>query len=92
MTDDQTALLVKAKDSVRAAGLLARDGLYDFAVSRAYYTMLYAAKAETVALARPKSPIPSSVSTLASTVPTGAKPTLASSRYFVTTTLVTADG
>jgi len=45
VTDDQTALLVKARDSVRAAELLARDGLYDFAVSRAYYTMLHAAKA-----------------------------------------------
>ena len=45
MTDDQAALLAKARDSVRGAELLARDGLYDFAVSRAYYAMLYAAEA-----------------------------------------------
>jgi len=45
VTDDQSALLAKARDSVRGAELLARDGLYDFAVSRAYYTMLYAAEA-----------------------------------------------
>ena len=45
MTEDQAALLAKARDSIRAAELLARDGLYDFAVSRAYYTMLYMAEA-----------------------------------------------
>ena len=45
MTEDQTALLAKARDSIRGAELLARDGLYDFAVSRAYYAMLYAAEA-----------------------------------------------
>lgn len=45
MTEDQTALLAKARDSIRGAELLARDGLYDFAVSRAYYAMLYVAEA-----------------------------------------------
>ncbi len=45
MTDDQTALVAKAEDSVRAAELLARDGYYGFAVSRAYYTMFYIAEA-----------------------------------------------
>ncbi|MBL7132619.1 MAG: HEPN domain-containing protein [Phycisphaerae bacterium] len=45
MTKEQAALLCKARDSVRAAKLLADDGLYDFAVSRAYYTMFYVAEA-----------------------------------------------
>jgi len=38
MTPEQEALLSKAHDSVRAAQLLADAGLYDFAVSRAYYS------------------------------------------------------
>ena len=45
MTPDQGALLRKAQDSLRAARLLDRDGLYDFAVSRAYYVMFYVAEA-----------------------------------------------
>jgi uncharacterized protein (UPF0332 family) len=45
MTGDQTALVAKAADSVRAAELLARDGYYGFAVSRAYYAMFYIAEA-----------------------------------------------
>ncbi len=45
MTEDQSGLLAKAKDSNRAAELLAKDGLFDFAVSRAYYAMFYAAEA-----------------------------------------------
>ena len=45
MTSDQTALITKAVDSVRAAELLARDGYYGFAVSRAYYAMFYIAEA-----------------------------------------------
>ena len=45
MTEDQAGLVAKARNSVRAAELLARDGLYDFAVSRAYYAMFYAAEA-----------------------------------------------
>ena len=43
MTQEQQALLDKARDSVRSARLLASDGLYDFAVSRAYYAMFYVA-------------------------------------------------
>jgi len=45
MTPEQEALLSKARDSVRAARLLADAGLYDFAVSRAYYAMFYVAEA-----------------------------------------------
>jgi len=45
MTQEQQALFDKARDSVRAARLLASDGLYDFAVSRAYYAMFYVAQA-----------------------------------------------
>ena len=39
MTLEQEALLRKAKDSLRGARVLADQKLYDFAVSRAYYTM-----------------------------------------------------
>ena len=39
MTPKQDAFLSKAHDSVRAAKLLSDAGLYDFAVSRAYYAM-----------------------------------------------------
>ena len=45
MTAEQEALLQKARDSVRAAKLLAADRLHDFAVSRAYYAMFYVAEA-----------------------------------------------
>ena len=45
MTEDQSALLEKADESLRAARLLAHEGFFDFAVSRAYYTMFYAAEA-----------------------------------------------
>lgn len=41
----QAGLLRKARESVRAAELLADDGLYDIAVSRAYYAMFYVAEA-----------------------------------------------
>jgi uncharacterized protein (UPF0332 family) len=44
MTPEQAALLNKARDSVRGAKLLADDGLYDFAISRAYYAMFYVAE------------------------------------------------
>jgi uncharacterized protein (UPF0332 family) len=44
MTSEQSALLQKAKDSLRAAQLLADQDLYDFAVSRAYYAMFYVAE------------------------------------------------
>ena len=45
MTPEQAALIKKAEESLRAARLLAKDDLYDFAVSRAYYTMFYIAEA-----------------------------------------------
>ncbi len=45
MTPEQEALPKKAQDSVRGAKLLAGDGLYDFAISRAYYAMFYVAEA-----------------------------------------------
>jgi len=45
MIPEQAALLRKARDSLRGATLLAGDGLYDFAASRAYYTMFYVAEA-----------------------------------------------
>lgn len=45
MTLEQEALLRKAKDSLRGARVLANQKLYDFAVSRAYYTMFYVAQA-----------------------------------------------
>jgi len=45
MTHEQTALLNKARESLRAAKLLIENGLYDFAASRAYYTMFYIAEA-----------------------------------------------
>jgi uncharacterized protein (UPF0332 family) len=45
MTPEQGALLRKAHDSVRGARLLADAGLYDFAVSRAYYAMFYVVEA-----------------------------------------------
>ncbi len=45
MTPDQAALLRKAYASLRASKLLAGEKLYDFAVSRAYYTMFYVTEA-----------------------------------------------
>jgi uncharacterized protein (UPF0332 family) len=45
MTPEQGLLLKKAEDSLRAAELLSVNGLYDFAASRAYYTMFYIAQA-----------------------------------------------
>lgn len=39
------ALLEKAVDSLRAARLLASEGFFDFAMSRAYFTMHYVAEA-----------------------------------------------
>ena len=45
MTAQQEALVEKARRSVEAAKLLAREGFHDFAVSRAYYAMFYAAEA-----------------------------------------------
>lgn len=45
MTPEQQALLDKAQHSLQAAQSLIDQGFYDFAVSRAYYTMFYVAEA-----------------------------------------------
>jgi uncharacterized protein (UPF0332 family) len=45
MTPEQALLLQKAQDSLRAAKLLENNALYDFAASRAYYSMFYIAQA-----------------------------------------------
>lgn len=45
MSPEQAALIKKAQESLRAAKLLAKDELYDFAASRAYYAMFYVAEA-----------------------------------------------
>ena len=45
MTPEQSAILRKAEDSLDAAKVLIERGHYDFAVSRAYYTMFYVAEA-----------------------------------------------
>lgn len=45
MIEEQQFLVQKAQDSLRAAKLMATEGLADFAASRAYYTMFYIAEA-----------------------------------------------
>jgi uncharacterized protein (UPF0332 family) len=45
MTEQQEALLEKAKASLDGAHVLHRTRLYGFAASRAYYTMFYVAEA-----------------------------------------------
>jgi len=45
MNDEQQALFQKAKESLRAARLLADEEFWDFSVSRAYYAMFYVAEA-----------------------------------------------
>ncbi|MEO1393931.1 MAG: HEPN domain-containing protein [Cyanobacteria bacterium J06634_5] len=45
MTSEQTLLIEKAKDSLRAAKLLSDETMYGFAASRAYYSMFYVAQA-----------------------------------------------
>jgi uncharacterized protein (UPF0332 family) len=45
MIAEQTALVRKAEASLQAAQVLAGQGFPEFAVSRAYYAMLYAAEA-----------------------------------------------
>jgi uncharacterized protein (UPF0332 family) len=45
MKPDIQVLINKAKDSLSAAKTLVRDGYYDFAASRAYYSMFYIAEA-----------------------------------------------
>ena len=45
MKPEVQALLQKARDSLQAADLLAREGFTDFCASRAYYAMFYVAEA-----------------------------------------------
>jgi uncharacterized protein (UPF0332 family) len=45
LTSEQAALIKKAEESLRAARLLAKGTLYNFAASRAYYAMFYVAQA-----------------------------------------------
>jgi uncharacterized protein (UPF0332 family) len=45
MTEEQQALLAKARRSLNAARRLSADGDLDFAVSRAYYSCFYTAQA-----------------------------------------------
>ncbi|OGI04195.1 MAG: DNA-binding protein [Candidatus Melainabacteria bacterium GWF2_37_15] len=45
MIPEQWELITKAKDSLKAAKLLLKDNLYDFAISRAYYSMFYVSEA-----------------------------------------------
>lgn len=45
MTSEQKFLIAKAQRSIEAAKQLIRQGFYDFAVSRAYYSMFYVAEA-----------------------------------------------
>ena len=44
MIPEQSELLEKARQSLRAAQLLAEQGFYGFAASRAYYCMFYLAE------------------------------------------------
>jgi uncharacterized protein (UPF0332 family) len=45
LTGEQAALIKKAEKSLEAAKLLQSKGFFEFAVSRAYYTMFYLAEA-----------------------------------------------
>ena len=45
MTEDQEELLLKAQQSLAASQLLLKNNYTDFAASRAYYAMFYAAEA-----------------------------------------------
>ena len=45
MTEDQAELLLIARDSLKAAQILLREGYPGFAASRAYYAMFYVAEA-----------------------------------------------
>lgn len=45
MIPEQEALINKAKESLKAAKILNKDRLFDFAISRAYYAMFYVAEA-----------------------------------------------
>lgn len=45
MNDEQADLIEKAKESLKAAHILQKEGFYGFAASRAYYSMFYLAEA-----------------------------------------------
>ena len=45
MTPEQAAFMEKATTSLQAAKTLCEQRFYDYAVSRAYYAMFYAAEA-----------------------------------------------
>jgi len=45
MSDEQLELLLKARDSIRAAEVLLAQGFSGFAAARAYYAMFYVAQA-----------------------------------------------
>jgi uncharacterized protein (UPF0332 family) len=45
MKPEQGKLLAKAEESLNAGKLMHQNGYYDFAASRAYYTMFYIAEA-----------------------------------------------
>lgn len=45
MTAEQSALLKKAEESLEAARLLLKEDYFDFAASRAYFSMFYVAEA-----------------------------------------------
>ncbi len=45
MTPEQQQLLQKSQENIRAAQLLRHEGLYNIAISRAYYAMFYLAEA-----------------------------------------------
>ena len=45
MTSEQQKFIKKAKESLLASEILAENKLYNFATSRAYYTMFYIAEA-----------------------------------------------
>ena len=45
MSEEQTLLVEKATESLKAAKLLSEETMYGFAASRAYYSLLYIAKA-----------------------------------------------
>ena len=44
MREQQLALIQKAQESLRASQVLQAEALYNFAASRAYYTMFYIAE------------------------------------------------
>jgi len=45
MTEEQSAFIGKANESIRAAQLLRDEGLHNISVSRSYYAMFYLAEA-----------------------------------------------